>query len=268
MASTSTARKRNRSEIGKQWWENKHQKAIQDSAQLKEAKKEANRLQKLNNTLSRLNSALLQEKAELKEAIAWGYEERADIARAIEENSEVIAWERKENAELNLAVSRAREENVALARERAELSVERDQLRAENLLLSESIKESAPFVKSLEEYGGFCKVTNKETLLAALGSAILAILSVVMRKTQPITRLRTISEVLFGKAIHGAAVTGKVLEELYQKYFFKENRELFAPWKGLRAIDTSSVGGLNYNGLETLRTCEALARYQRGILPS
>jgi hypothetical protein len=43
---------------------------------------------------------------------------------------------------------------------------------------------------------------------------------------------------------------------------------VFAPWKVLRAIDTSSVGGLNYNGLETLRGCEELHRYQRGLLPS
>ena len=43
---------------------------------------------------------------------------------------------------------------------------------------------------------------------------------------------------------------------------------MFAPRKVLRAIDTSSVGGLNYNGLETLRGCEELERYERGILPS
>ena len=28
-----------------------------------------------------------------------------------------------------------------------------------------------------------------------------------------------------------------------------------------------AVGGLNYNGLETLQSCEDLDRYQRGILP-
>jgi hypothetical protein len=59
-----------------------------------------------------------------------------------------------------------------------------------------------------------------------------------------------------------------MLSELYQKYFFNEQRSIFSPWKVLRAIDLSSVGGLNYNGLETLRNVKELERYQRGVLPS
>jgi len=84
---------------------------------------------------------------------------------------------------------------------------------------------------------------------------MLAVVSVIMRKPQPVTRLWTVCEVLFAQAIFGAEVTGKVLNEVYQKYSFKEQRQVFAPWKVLRAINTSSVGGLNYNGLETLRGC-------------
>ena len=279
-ASRLTGEKRTRSEIGKQWWANKRQKAAQESSELKAAKKEVNRLQKLNDTLSRLNSGLVEEKAELKEAICRANEEKTlAISCAREEKASAICRADEERAYLNAVITREREDNELLkvaiagvreelARERAKGAAELERLTAENESLSQSIKETAPFVKSLDQYGGFCKLSNKETLLTALGSAIVAILSVVMRKTQPITRLRTICEVLFDRAIYGAAVTAKVLEEMYQKYFFKEHREIFAPWKVLRAIDVSAVGGLNYSGLETLRSCEGLGKYQRGILPS
>jgi hypothetical protein len=43
---------------------------------------------------------------------------------------------------------------------------------------------------------------------------------------------------------------------------------MFAPWKVLRAIDLSAVGGLNYNGIETLRKIQCVEKYQRGVLPS
>lgn len=59
-----------------------------------------------------------------------------------------------------------------------------------------------------------------------------------------------------------------VLKELYQKYFFKQMREMFAPWHVLQAIDLSSVGGLNYNCIETLLQMECVEKYQRGVLPS
>jgi hypothetical protein len=58
------------------------------------------------------------------------------------------------------------------------------------------------------------------------------------------------------------------LQETYDNYFFKDMRNKFAPWKVLKAIDLSSVGGLNYNGIETLRQVEELTKYERGVLPS
>jgi hypothetical protein len=62
--------------------------------------------------------------------------------------------------------------------------------------------------------------------------------------------------------------TSTMMAELYHKYFLPEQRSVFAPWKVLRAIDLSSVGGLNYNGVETLHSVEGLGKYQRGSLPS
>jgi len=49
------------------------------------------------------------------------------------------------------------ETNAGLARIRNEWRAERDRLEHENHLLSVSLKEFALFVKSLDEYGGFCK---------------------------------------------------------------------------------------------------------------
>jgi hypothetical protein len=89
-----------------------------------------------------------------------------------------------------------------------------------------------------------------------------------MKHTHPITRLHTICEAIFGAAIFGAAVTKTVLAEVYKKYIFEDHRSSFAPWRVLKVIDLSPVGGLNYNGIEMLRKVEELELYQRGILPS
>jgi len=78
------------------------------------------------------------------------------------------------------------------------------------------------------------------------------VLALLLSRTQATTRLHVVCEALFDNAIFGVEATQVVLKELYQKYFFKQMREMFAPWCVLRAIDLSSVGGLNYNGIETL----------------
>ena len=87
-------------------------------------------------------------------------------------------------------------------------------MEAEKQLQSESMERTAPQIKSLEEYGGFSEIMEKEARFGAVGSAMLAVVSVIMRITQPITRLWTIREVLFAQAIFGAEVTGKVLNEV------------------------------------------------------
>jgi len=126
----------------------------------------------------------------------------------------------------------------------------------------------ASILKPLECFGGLKKIKDRQNLLTAVGGVIFGFMSVLMYKTMPITRLRVICEVLFKKCIFGVEATKDMLSELYKQFYYKEQRNVFAPWKVLRAIDLSSVGGLNYNGLETLRNVEVLERYQRGVLPS
>jgi hypothetical protein len=93
-------------------------------------------------------------------------------------------------------------------------------------------------------------------------------MAVIMKHTHPITRLRIVCHALFGAAIFGAAVTMAVLSEVYKKYIFEEHCSMFASLRVLRAIDLSPVGGLNFNGVESLRNVEELELYQRGILPA
>ena len=93
-------------------------------------------------------------------------------------------------------------------------------------------------------------------------------LAILLGRTQATTRLHVVCEALFDNAIFGVEATQVVLKELYQKYFFKQMREMFAPWCVLRAIDLSSLGGLNYNCIETLLQMECVEKYQRGVLPS
>jgi hypothetical protein len=86
-----------------------------------------------------------------------------------------------------------------------------------------------------------------------------------MRGTQQYTRLRTVCEALFEKAIFGADATNKVLKEISKKYV---RNCVYVPWKVLRALDLTVNGGINYNGIEILRSVEELDHFERGFLPS
>ena len=100
-----------------------------------------------------------------------------------------------------------------------------------------------------------------------VGETIFGLLSVLMKKTQAMWWLCLVCEALFGSCIFGIEATKVVLAEVYKKHIFSDHQSLLAVWKLLRAIDTSAVGGLNYNGIETLQSVEGLMKYQHGVLP-
>ncbi len=154
----------------------------------------------------------------------------------------------------------------------AELKAERDLLACANTALTEELDEVKKSMQAINSavspYGGYNKIRDKANRVAAVGAAIIAVISVLMSRTHVLTRPQTICEALFEHAIFGIEETQVMLCEMFKRYFFKEQRELFAPWKVLRAIDLSAVGGLNYNGIETLRSIECVEKYQRGILPA
>jgi len=109
------------------------------------------------------------------------------------------------------------------------------------------------------------KQTDRGSMLRMLGEAILIIVNVVMFRTQPITRLRALCEVIFEKELFGSHATEAVLKDVSLKY---ARRTIFLPWQILRSIDLAINGGINLTGLESLRQVENLADYQRGYLPS
>jgi hypothetical protein len=138
--------------------------------------------------------------------------------------------------------------------------------------LEEAIGGRDPNVEKLigvvNSFGGFQRIEDKGDCKLAIGALLVSYLGIIMRKTHPVTRLRVVCDVLFKNAIFGVESTRAVLDEIYKKYIYMDQRRVFLPWKILRAIDMSIAGSLNYNGLETLRSVEELGHYQRGILPS
>jgi len=96
----------------------------------------------------------------------------------------------------------------------------------------------ASILNPLERYGGLQKITEKPTLVAAVGSVIISLMSILIRKTMPLSRrLRVMCDALFQSCIFGVDSTKTMLSKLYHKYFFNEQGSVYSPWKVLRAID-------------------------------
>lgn len=93
-------------------------------------------------------------------------------------------------------------------------------------------------------HGGFEKIDSKGDRSLAIGALLVSYLAVIMRKTQPVTRLRAVCDALFSNLIFGVEATRMVLGEIYTKHIFVEQRRVFLPWKILRAIDLSIAGSL------------------------
>lgn len=55
---------------------------------------------------------------------------------------------------------------------------------------------------------------------------------------------------------------------LVDGYVHLHGHRVYAPWKILKAMDLSSIGGLNYTGIETLHGVEGLAPYEHGMIIS
>jgi hypothetical protein len=197
---------------------------------------------------------------ELVEEAAKHEAELSEEAAKVEDH--IAAWVselKRENADLTMALIDAEDDCVkkSMASEDAEHA---------NATLSASLEEAK--CDHVTMLGGGKKLHDKKSRMGAIGSVLMNTLVVIMKHTQPITCLRTVVDCLFSSALFGVEVTKVVLAEVYKKFIFNEHQNTFASWKVLKAIDLSLVGGLNYNGIKTLRSFENLDKYQRGISPS
>lgn len=190
-----------------------------------------------------------------KQSTKWWTEHREFVNRLKEENqasTENIAILRNE-------IDKLHQENMGLKVELSHLKQELFNAKAK-LLKAEDIMECNKSVIPMIH-----KETRKPERLAMIGSVIVAVLGIIMRKTQAVSRLFTLCEVIFDNNLFGAIPTERVLNKCTRMYC---RRHVYLPWKVLQALDLSINGGINYNGLEALRRVEGLRDYERGILPS
>jgi hypothetical protein len=154
----------------------------------------------------------------------------------------------EENNNLTLSLEGAQKENDVIqssmselweAMDQAQVTVEELQnanstlltsLETANKTLEQFQSQNQRVFAHLEHFGGLQKLTNKANQVLAIGTTLLSFLAIIMKSTHPITRLHTVCEFLFDKAIFGAHVTKQVLHELYKSYMFEEQKLLFAPW--------------------------------------
>jgi hypothetical protein len=260
-----------------------------DLLEMLELQNKNSSLQNDNSSLQKENSRLLKEltasrrknrklildhRKERTACIASLAEERAAARAALDEERGAARASLAE--ERTAAVAALNEERALLDEERsaamAALNEERSAamaaLNEERALLVEQRASISAIIEPLETVGGLKKITDRTALVGVVGSVLVSLMSVLMRKTKPVSRLRVICDALLQNCVFGVEATKTMLSDLYKRFYFQEQRNVFAAWKVLRSIDLSSVGGLNYNGLETLRNVEELERYQRGILPS
>jgi hypothetical protein len=153
-----------------------------------------------------------------------------------------------------------------LSTEIDKLEEEATRLREENKHLMGEFKllKTSQVNKAFDGFPEIKKVNDKPTMLAMIGSAIIAILNIILFRTHQITRCRILCEAVFNNELFGSAVTDKVLKEVSRKY---ARKYIFIPWKVLRSLDMAINGGINYNGLEALRKVEGLEPYEQGFLP-
>jgi hypothetical protein len=182
---------------------------------------------------------------------------------------------RLENVEALEVKLRLCELNVeSLEREKKELENENKHLKAQLLSARLKVASSGNEASRTEvdangtvgqQQWRFSKLYCRAEILVTIGTTLISLLDVVMRKTHQITRLRVVSDVLFKEEIFGSMATNEVVKDISKSY---AQKYIFLPWKILRALDLSINGGINYNGVKALRTIEGLQPYERGIIPS
>jgi hypothetical protein len=139
-----------------------------------------------------------------------------------------------------------KDEIVSLKKEKLQWHVEKSRLEIENgVLLSEirtgkeeNMQLNTELMKATEQLGSYKglptihKETNKDSILLMVTAVLLHIMNIIMHKTQQVTCLRTLTQIIFQRELFGSVATNWVLREETKRYCRKI---LFVPWKVLQS---------------------------------
>jgi hypothetical protein len=180
--------------------------------------------------------------------------------QALKKSNEIMG---KKNAKLTNDYCQVRQDILSFLKEQEFLEEQNNNLKAELFKTKAQLLKGSEAV-ALRNQTRFPQIQNEKSrpaMLQRIGSALLFILNVIMHKTQKLTRLRVVIEVVFDQELFGSTSTDHVKREQVRKYC---QNIIFLPWKVLQGLDTSINGGINYNGLEIWRSVEQLQHYERG----
>jgi len=194
---------RDYSAIAKKTWENRQNvvKELEESNKRLKSDKEllVSERVKLEESNTRLNS----DKEELKNTINQLNGDKIFLAGKKEE---------------------LKENNKELLAEVRLLQRERDSLAADVQNSQEKISELDPILKEVEAIGGLQQISGKKDRLHAIGRFLLSLLSIIMKCTHPITRLRAVCDAVFGLAVCGVTIMKTVLAEVHKNIFMMSTR--------------------------------------------
>jgi hypothetical protein len=221
---------RDYSSIAKRWWEKKREEKSKLTAELSKLKKKEEQSAKLQAKLEKAAKRQSELTAEALVCNAANHQAHLNEVKA-KHRAELVQME----CHMNVMVADLKEENATIT---AALNDAEDDCLEKSMALEDAEHAKAELAASLEEAeckgAAFCsggeKLHDKQYRIAAIRMVLLNTLPVIMKHTQPITRLCIVVECLFGSALFGVEVTKVVLAEVYQKYIFNEHRNTFASW--------------------------------------
>jgi hypothetical protein len=139
-----------------------------------------------------------------------------------------------------------KDEIVSLKKEKLQWHAEKSRLEIENgVLLSEirtgkeeNMQLNTELMKATEQLGSYKglptihKETNKDSILLMVTAVLLHIMNIIMHKTQQVTCLRTLTQIIFQRELFGSVATDRVLHKETKRCCQKI---LFVPWKVLQS---------------------------------
>jgi hypothetical protein len=145
----------------------------------------------------------------------WWKEHRKSYANALSEKEELVKLLKVQKE----AAAALREENIQLQKS---LSLSISQCQEFLAQMSNVTKEMMAAKTEVLKARGMPPMIRKETervsMLKMIGDAFLFFFSVIMFRTKPLTRLRSLCEVIFDNKLFGSFATQRILKVISRKY--------------------------------------------------